>query len=499
MNNKYLMFKLTASAALVTGLIAGCSTPTVSVKMNAAGEVKLNGVSKIALADFNTLPGDAFCESMPADPETCELVKRAVASAFYASPMYKISDLNLEKEMHEADDSLLVANRFDAFVYGRLWWQITPEEKIMRPTKYTLETWKNVDHKVRNPITKKEETHKVKVVTETRDVLKMVESHSRSATLMLALSIYRVNMNGQVEKIVDTYQVTDEGFELVDGKLSTKLESIGCVNDSAVASLQAAGQEKKGFFAGAGDALKVSNKQEPKTESRRDANGKLILTQKSVSMPSELQAKIMLASSVTRNLAAKLAPTEVTFDIPAEFGDKSLENLIKNGAYQSAREYALYKLRNALGRQVCDKVSEFIPEIADECSYPIPDSKKAFPVYDEELVNSLVKSGLNLYAYSLGVSQKAAIALNEKGEGHEKMMKYLAGENLEGYFYALGLCQESAQQLDEAMESYRFAFNVKPTKQAALGLTRTRMALGESAKLTQTRKARKSAESKTKK
>ena len=81
------VIKVSAVAAVVTGFIAGCSTPTIPVTMNVAGEIKLNGVSKIALADFNTLDGDAFSGAVAADAETCALVKSAVASSFYASPM----------------------------------------------------------------------------------------------------------------------------------------------------------------------------------------------------------------------------------------------------------------------------------------------------------------------------------------------------------------------------------------------------------------------------
>ena len=67
MKAKYTAVKVAAVAAVVAGLIAGCSTPTIPVTMNVAGEIKLNGVSKIALADFNTLDGDAFSGAVAAD------------------------------------------------------------------------------------------------------------------------------------------------------------------------------------------------------------------------------------------------------------------------------------------------------------------------------------------------------------------------------------------------------------------------------------------------
>ena len=93
-----MVIKATAVAGVVAAFVVGCSTPTIPITMNVSGEVKLNGVSKIALADFNSLPGDPFTGVMAADDETCALVKRAVASAFYVSPMYQIVDMDIEKD-----------------------------------------------------------------------------------------------------------------------------------------------------------------------------------------------------------------------------------------------------------------------------------------------------------------------------------------------------------------------------------------------------------------
>ena len=486
------VLKVGAAAALVAGLVAGCSTPKIEVKMNKAGEIKLNGVSKIALADFNSLEGDAFKGVKSADAETCALVKNAVASAFYTSPMYQISDLNIEKDIHE-DNAKLVKNRFDAFVYGRLWWQVTPEVVTKEPVKTTLSTWNNVPYKQK--VGKKDVDMVAQVTTETRDVIQIMDSRTREATLMLTLSIYRVAYNGNVEKIVDTYQVTDAGFKLIDGKMTYETDVVGFKDVTASDKLKEASKDK-GLLAD----VKVENPlaaKEPPKDPRHDANGKVILPQETISMPTELQAKLALVSTVTKSLAAKLAPTVETFEVDPDFGDARLENLLRNGAYGSAREYALYMLRTKLGRQACDKISEFIPEMSDECDYEVPDSQEKFPEYDEELVNDMIKNGLNLYAYTLGVSGKAATALALKDVGHEKLIKYLGSQNLDTYFYALGLCHETSQNLEEALECYRFAFNVKATKKAAIGLARVSLALGESARLTQTRKAKKAAAKKT--
>ena len=511
--------KVAAVAGLTAVLIVGCSTPTIPVTMNVSGEVKLNGVSKIALADFNSLKGDAFTGVKAADKETCALVKRAVASAFYASPMYKIVDLDIEKDIHDATGAK-PGKRFDAVIYGRLWWQVMPETKGQYPRMYTLTSWKKVPYKQVLP--NKKEVPAVAVLTSLqKDVLKMLEYRTRNATLMLTLSIYRLENSGDIVKIVDTYQVSNQGFTLMNGEIKLEAGSIGIKDDSAVARLQKTGDKEKvttayedmfvtkstvlgevgKTFAGAGAAqasglassatstlgalgglggglgggLLGGKKEEPKAEKKAekkkddkkaaagrkvDANGMLILTQETVSMPTELQAKLMLASSVSRSLSAKLAPSKATFNVSADFGDTRLENLIKNGAFKSAKAYSMYTVRQKIGKQICAKLANFLPEFGEECSYPIPDSE-------------------------------------EKIEGDDKLLSYLAVEDLDNYFYALGICSEAAQDLDVAQEYYRFAFKVNPCMDYALGISRVYLAMGESARLQQTKKAKNKAEKKT--
>lgn len=478
------ILKGSAGAVLLTAILAGCSTPMIDVTMDTAGEIKLTGVSKIALANFNSIKDDAFNGVKAADPETCMLVKRAVASAFYSSPMYQISDLDIEEEVFKADGKR-VKKRFDAFVCGRLWWQIAPMAEGQYPEKLTLKTWNNVPYKLKDPITKKTVPMVAQVTTQTRDVIQMMDYNAQNAALMLTLSIYRVAYDGKVEKIVDTYQVTSEGFVLKNGEITVSTKSVGFDDKTAADRLQEVKKDESPFV-----------KSEAKKDNRRDANGKLILTQKTVAMPTELQAKLMLATSISQKLGAKLAPSKKTFKVAADLGDKRLEELLKAGAYKSLRAYSLYMLRNKLGLQICDKISEYVPELGDECSYPVPDSKKELEEYNEELVNAIRNGGL--YFYTLGTAHGSAEQLAIKAKAFDEMFKYLKGEKVGIYFYALGICQETARELDAAEESYRFAFNIDPNQDAALGIARARLALGNNAKLTETRKAKKAAVKKTK-
>ena len=214
-------------------------------------------------------------------------------------------------------------------------------------------------------------------------------------------------------------------------------------------------------------------------------------------MPTELQAKLMLASSVSRSLGAKLAPSKATFNIPADLGERRLENLLKNGAFKSAKAYSMYMLRQKMGKQICEKLVRFLPEFGEPCSYPVPDSEKQIEGYNERMIDELLKGEFNLYFYTLGMAHEAAVALEGSAQYNDKMMSYLAGQDLDVYFYALGICGEAAQDLDLAQEYYRFAFNVNPCMDYALGISRTYLAMGESGRLQQTKKAQKKAEKKT--
>lgn len=432
----------------MVGVFAGCSTSIIPITIDVAGEIKLTGVNKIAIADFNSLPGDPFSGVMAADAETCALVKRAVASSFYSSPMYQIADMEVEKSISDSQGAQ-TKRRYDAIIYGRLWWNMTPETKGAYPQKFTLESWKNVHYTTKNFITGKPETAVAHVTTRRKDVIEMLEYRVRNATLMLALSVYRLDGDGKLTKIADTYQVTDRGFMLVNGEL--KLDGVSDVvkGESSISQMLAGGARGKGGS---------------KFHRKVDANGKIILTQETVSMPSELQAKLMLATSITKNLSAQIAPSKRTIDVAVDLGDIRLENLLKNGAFASAKDYSMYMLRQKIGKQNCEKLAQYLPGLAVPCVYPIPDSEEKLDEFKGDTIDELL--------------------------ANEDIAEYFEDENLDPYFYALGICSEATQNLDEAEDYYRFAFNVKPSVEYARGLSRVYLTRGESARLRETKKAK---------
>ena len=495
MKLKVNAMKIAAVTGMTAALVVGCSTPKIQVSMNVAGEVKMNGVSKIAIADFNTLPGDPFSGVASADEETRALAKRAVAAAFYASPMYQIVDMDIERDIHD-DQGVNPKKHYDAIIYGRLWWDVASATRGQYPEKYTLSTWSNVPVPIKNPLTGKTVVNKVPVTTQMRDVIAMHDYETQSATLMLTLSIYRLEKSGDLVKIVDTYQVSDQGFTLMNGTM--KLDgssSIGIKDDNALTRLQAQGKSEKSttayedMFAKKSFSFAIPGAASEDAAPAASKDGKLRLTQDTVSMPTELQIKMMLANSISRNLSAKIAPSKSTFDISADLSDDRLVNLLKNGAYESAREYSLYMIRNKLGKQICAELVKFLPEFAEPCAYPVPDSTKKFEDYNKELIQALSKSNFDVYFYTLGTAHEMAKALKGAAEYNDEMLSYLGSEDLDIYFYALGICKETKQDMDQALEYYRFAFNVNPAEDYALGISRVYLSMGEAGRLRQTKNA----------
>ena len=505
-----------ASAAVVgAAIICGCSTPSIPVTMNVAGEIKLTGVSKIALVDFNTLPDDPFTGKIAADAETCALVQRTVASAFYKTPTYQVANLTDEQAINAAQQSI-PNKRFDAIVYGRLWWQMTPETDGEYIKQYTLKSWENVPYKQK--VLGKEVPMIAKVTTQTKDVLKLLKYRTRSAALMLSLAFYRVDGNGNVSKIVDTYQVTEQGFTLMNGEMKSDVADVGMKNDGAVARLQKTGKddnkktayeemfgEPKGLLGGAiggaaanaagqaaGGALGGLTKgfgglgsaiggavadaateakpkdAKPAKKAKVDANGKVILSQEVVTMPTELQAKLMLAAKLSGDIAAKVAPSEVTFESPwvdkviLWFFDKrfdaKLTNLLQNRAWGATKQYAAYVIRQKVGKELADKI-ESIKDIP--ASYPVAKSEESF-------------------------------------DKDEDRLEYFADEDVNIYLYALAIAQEASGDAFAALDTYTEAFNMKPTKETALGISRCNMSIGQAKRVNETNKEKNKAAKKTK-
>ena len=470
---------LFASAFAVGVLCIGCSTPSLPLSMEASGEFKLTEVSKIALIEFNTLPNDPFTGTSAADQATCALVQRAVSAAFSRSGMWKIARLDAEEVAGMLEPGVIPSRRFDAIAYGRVWWQYPDEYDSLKPEIFTLETKTRIKYRLpKEPsysssgssssgsgffstIGKINSTMKsidsgfdnlfgessssssslrssldsgyetVDLVTLTQDVLEMVGHRSREAMLMLALSIYRVSAKGVVEKIADTFVALDQTHLLENGQYESRDASFGAP--------------------GAGTGATAEKKQEGSTE----------LPANVATIPSDLQAKLMLAARAAEDLGRRIAPHKVVRKVTFEFEDEKLLNLLRNRAYVAAEQYALRTIRFALGAEVADKVEPLIAY--GKPDYEVPPSSSG----DIAKVSN--------------PDANASVAAVERLVENNDCVEAL---------FALAICQEATGRYDEALYTYRYVFRIAPEAAPAEGIARCHEALDAAARIAEQKRAR---------
>jgi len=444
--NKIVTARKLFPAVLAVLIMSGCRTASIPVAVPVPGEFNLIGVSKIALVDFNSMPEDSVAGVYSADKETVSIVQRMVSSTFYKNKMYQVANLDIEKEI-AAKHSVRIANKFDAVLYGRLWWQISPECRSTYPEVFTLESWRNVQYDTGakdfkgNPI-----YATAHVTTKKEDVLKTLCYRAWNANLMLSLILYRLDKDGKVDKVTETFAVASQNFLLDNGSFTTQYAPIGSNNDTHASRLKAS-TENKSFL---GSLFS-------KEQKGKDVTNKFVVVQQSATIPPELQAKLMLAGKLTSGLGKKLAPSEIIFNIPCNFDDDKLFNLLKNGAFSAAKEYIVFKVRKDFGNGIADKIDPI-------AFYDIPKNLNVNVKADETEITD--KN-----------AQKAAIAEKD-------------------YLYALAVCEEATGAYEQALSTYRYAFNLMPEKEFALGISRCLFAMGKNDRIQEKVDAKKSASKK---
>ncbi len=473
-------YAVPALAALV--FAAGCTTPVLKLTMEEAGEFKLSDISKIAILDFNSLPGDPFGNAVAADAETCGIMQRAVSAALSRSHTWEITRLDVEQAVAAFDPALLPKHRFDAIAYGRVWWQYPPEHDLMKPALFTLETKTRVTYQVEVPVEAaaavnsvkelgaslsslknafkglgggsqpasqqttapatqqmKIEERQIDLTTKTEDVLELVGHRSREAILMLALSIYRVRYDGTLEKLVDMFVADGQTYGLSNGEFESGLSS---------------------FNRNSENGKKAAAKEEAQ-------KGTTAIPTHLTTIPPDMQAKLMLAVRATEEIGRQVAPHKVVRIIPYSFSDAKLQNLLQNRAYAAAEQYALRSIRTALGAEVAAKVEPLMSY--DKPKYEV----KSSPAADIEAVSG---------------DEKSAAAAAEK-----LAAKHGCAEAL----FALGICQEANGRAEEALYTYRYVFRLDASAAAAEGIARCHEAIGDAARIAEQSRSKKKAEKKT--
>lgn len=428
--NKIISAVLLCSSVIAVSTMTGCRTASIPVEVTVPGEFNLSGVSKIAIVDFNSVKGDSVAGIYAADKDTMSIVQRMIATTFCKGKMYQIANLDIEKEIADKH-TFKLANKFDAVMYGRVWWQVSPEYRNTYPQKFTLERWRNVEYDtgVKDPITKKPIYATAHVTQNTKDVLETLYYRAWNANLMLSLTLYRLNKDGQIEKITETYAVASQNFIVDNGKFDTKFVQIGADKASRGERLKAS-TEKKSVFGSLFEKKK------------KDVSGKFVVVQNNATIPTELQAKLMLAGKLSAQLGNKLTPSKITFNVPCDFEDDKLFNLLKDGAFKATKEYVSFKLNNDLGKKIAEEIL-------------------GWPTYDAK--NNL--------------SDDVADAVEEYKE----------------YLFAMAVSCEALGDYEEALAAYRYVFNIVPEKETALGISRCLFALGMNDRVKEKAKAQKAA------
>lgn len=474
-----------ASAIVIALLVAGCQTPTYRLPMDASGEFKLSDVSKIAIIDFNTLPGDAFSNGA-ADRETCAIIQRALSASLARSGMWDIVRLDAEQAVATIDPGAFPNRLFDAIAYGRVWWQFPPERDVLKPELFTLTTKSRITYMAQEtvggnigglfnstsaggsaprssglsglassltsglgglvgggssssrpsaapaqPQTRMVEKH-VDLVTETRDVLENIGHRSREASLMLALSLYRVRSNGMIEKVADTFLVLDQTFLLDNGRYAAHDVAFGPPGAGVAAAAPEEKEEEKG----------------------------VVLPASLSTIPSDMQAKLMLAMRAAEDLGRRIAPHKDIRTVSYDFPDKKIAKLLSTHAYDAAESYALRSIRTALGAEVAAKVEPLL-SYEEKPDYVVPPS----PPSDVEKVS-----------------------VPDRNEAAAAVERLVAKRDCVPALFALALCQEATGRTEEALYTYRYVFRVEPDEASAQGIARCHEALGAAARIAEQRR-----------
>jgi len=380
---------------------AGCKSVSVPVAVNTAGDFNLNDVSKIALIDFNSFPGDPGLGVYAADAETCKLVQNFTTSAFLRSKFYSLADLELEKAII-AGSPVRVDRRYDAVMYGRVWWQISPEYRGMYPVKYQLESYKTAFNGF----------FFQRYTTRLTDVVQTQYFRAWSATLMLSLTVYRIDRNGVVDKAVDTFAVASQRFMIDNGAFFSTYEPLVLHRRDGAATDPAA--QTPDFLGG-----------------------------KVVTIPSVEEAKIILADRLVRDLSARLTPSSTVFEVKCQVSDDKLYQLLQNQAYRAARSYIVDRITAELSMPVADK----IPPVS---AYLSGGKRSPEPVSADIVAKAAAK--VTDQCYILAVCEEAS------GDYEQALYTYRYIYNLDQqieYARGIGRCQLALGEKDRLTRQYR--------------------------------------------
>lgn len=428
----------------VITLLTSCTCKRVPVEITMPGPMKLEGISKIAIVDFNSLNMEAATAKYEANKETVELTQQFVTSAFNKNKFYKVSSLDVEFLIKGEHPDTKLFNRFDALIYGHVWWQVGQEISGEYPKVFNLEKWKNVKYKAGedhegNPI-----YERTKVTTCTEDKLFMLPYRAIPANLMLSLTMYRLDRNGKVEKVTEAYSVVNHELVINNGEFADAHQVINydaLTPDKIITKLS----EGKSVYKSGFDFRSVTDEFKNMGDAVKEAlsstgEKKAVVRKSSKKLPTTLEEKVVLNRKLTADLISKISPYKLSMNIEIDFDDDKIQKMLENKAYYATRRYILN-------------------EILANGNY---EAENKFRSLDfDEACTVVLKS------------QNQALSMNEVSEAKNSFVKSKSDE-----IFAMGLCEEAIGNFDKSLCIYRYLFSIAPDQRTALGISRSRLALG---------------------
>jgi hypothetical protein len=485
---------IASSVVLIAMLSLGC-VQKVKIKMLQPGELKLSGVSKIALLPFNSIKPDVAMGSFAANSKTCELARQTVADVLSSEPHYQLANLDVEHSIARINPAARPDSRLDAVLYGRVWWQVSNENKSFEPAKVNLRKWT-----VRKYVCGRSRDGKpiyctAELTTKRWDEFFESRYRAVTASLMLGLSLYRVDNNGRVSKLAHTFVIARRPAMVVNGQYSKKLEllnvkaatdrtaslkgivvpeekPVSAAPGNASAENPATSAGLDGLFALTDGLMRVADTamdagaalgsafQAPGAVSEGKPKLEKGVLRNEDSVPTQLAAENELLASAANRLKAMIQPHSVDFDVVVAGRDKKTKTLLITEAYMGAAKYLSIKIAGGYR----DLASGMMDTMDFEGAAREATLRNLKRKHDEDQAD------------------KAPQAREPFVPPADAELSAMAKSHLAGHakdLYNLGLSLEGEGDFERALEVYRYAFyNFASTDQdMADGLGRCLLAL----------------------
>lgn len=455
-------------------LLSGCA-PALKLHVKQPGEMNLAGVSKIAILGFDTLPGSPGSERFPVNEATLRLAEKCMTDVFYSVPFFCFSDLSIEPLLEKCSRSRR-ASRFDALVHGQVWWEISEEYNNVKPKTFSLQVHKPVSYICGFDKEGKPKYCRTMVLKEQRDEPKLLPYRAVKASLMLSLSLYKLNddgMGGRIRKLTQVSEIASQQAMILNGVLhllEPDIVGLEAKKDQAAtlgARTPAQSKSRRGMSldtqpttpastgnpsgasGGSGKGLMGKALDDlfknliPQTSSQTQASAPSVTKPAETSLrtiPAELQLQTDTMNAIVRVLHERIAPHEREFEVAFPFQmDTAAANLLVANAYMGAVHYIIRKKLSGGYEEVCEDFYEMELE------------KGA-----REVVSRLHRDALERENRAAPPDKQKEYVPMPPEELERRARDYLADRATD--LYVLGLALEALGKYDQALDLYRYLF-----------------------------------------